>query len=380
MPRARDYFELRTGGSVSYVRYDSVEMLSEIGGIVFDCDGVLIDESTSYDEAIREAVSKIVGMLTGVRIDPSIISTELIYTVRSIGSFNNDWDTTYLLATALTARIASERLAETQSRLDRVRGGKFQQLEEDTVRDEDILVILRDWVGELDIMLGQLEATALPSHEVLTKVMPYQLASISSEVARVLRYPGRFGESLVVTVFDEVYFGSGNIRAVRGFPPFFNYQGRIEEEKLLVSEDTLRSLRDSVGKLGLSTGRGSWETYKTLGSLLDYFEKSACVFIGDIVAANPEDRSRYEKPSPWPLQEASSHLGVNGSILYVGNSMEDLLMWEKTNSLDGRYSFAGVFSGVKRLDMLDLFLERGADLAIPSVNVLPRVLHHLRGG
>jgi len=377
MSRTRDYFELRTGGGISYVKYDSVERLANLGGIVLDCDGVLIDESTSYDQAIREAVSKIVGIITGFGVRAEEIPVELIYTVRSIGSFNNDADTTYLLATALASRIASEKHVDIKSRLERILAGDFKHLSEDVRWDRQIGDILRIWMRELDLLLGQLEITALPAREVLTKILPENLYGISEEVTQALRYPGRYGESLVATVFDEIYYGSENMPVLRSVGPFFNYPGRVNDERLLVSEETLKRLREIAGKLCLSTGRGSWETYKTLGGLAEYLERAANIFIADIIATNPQDRGKYEKPSPWPLREAAALLKTEGNILYVGNSMEDLLMWENANKLENRYLFAGVFSGVKGLEMLDLFIERGADLAVSSINILPRILDYL---
>jgi phosphoglycolate phosphatase-like HAD superfamily hydrolase len=376
MSRTRDYFELRTGGSVSYVRYDSVERLADIGGIVLDCDGVLIDEGSSYDLAVREAVSKITSMLTGLEVKTEDIPVELIYTVRSIGSFNNDWDTTYLLATALTSHITTEKSLDIRSRLDKILAGDFLDLDvEPGWEGGDALKI---WMKELDALLGQLETTALSPREVLTKILPPDLYRISEEVTQALRYPGKYGESLVVTVFDEIYYGSENMPSLRGVGPFFKYPGRVNDERLLVREETLRRLREIGGKLCLSTGRGSWETYKTLGGLTEYLEKTACIFIGDLVAANPLDRGKYEKPNPWPLREAANLLKTDGNILYVGNSMEDLLMWENANKLENRYLFAGIFSGARGLDMLDLYIERGADLAVSSINILPRILDYLK--
>ncbi|MEM4328870.1 MAG: hypothetical protein QXI50_04325, partial [Candidatus Caldarchaeum sp.] len=72
MKDAREYLELRSGG-VSYVRYSSMERLSSITGAVFDCDGVLIDEKSSYDEAIKDAAAALLGFLTGLSFNSSDI-------------------------------------------------------------------------------------------------------------------------------------------------------------------------------------------------------------------------------------------------------------------------------------------------------------------
>jgi phosphoglycolate phosphatase-like HAD superfamily hydrolase len=378
MARAREYFELRTEGGTSYITYNSVEKLTDLAGIVLDCDGILIDESTSYDEAIKMAVSKIVGIVTGYTIDPELVSSNIIYTLRGIGSFNNDWDTTYLLSVILSSWIASDKGDRLHERLERVKAGDFS-LEPTQQIDSGLQEALRNRVRELDIVLGQLEMSALPVKDVLDKVLHSQYSGLRSRIDDCLGYPGEYGRSLVVTVFDEVYFGSDNIRNIRRAGPFFSYRGKINDERLLVDEDTLRKLKEHWGRLALSTGRGSWETYKTLGRLVDYLDSNACVFIGDLVASNPSQKMLYEKPSPWPLQKAASSLSMDGRILYVGNSVEDLLMFENANRIENRYLFAGVYSGVKALEMLEVWIERGVDMAIPSVNLLPKVLQHLSG-
>ncbi|MEM2515023.1 MAG: hypothetical protein QW419_00595, partial [Candidatus Caldarchaeum sp.] len=95
--RIREYLELRSSAGTAYVKYSFMERLPSVRSIVFDCDGVLIDEKTSYDQVIREVTVRLVTLLTGFEIAESAIPSEVIYAVRSVGSFNNDCDTVTLL-------------------------------------------------------------------------------------------------------------------------------------------------------------------------------------------------------------------------------------------------------------------------------------------
>src|SRR5487761_219798 len=56
--------------------------------IIFDCDGVLIDSSRSYDLALEQS-TKTFGSLLGFNV-PDI--SRLIGLLRKLGTFNNDWD------------------------------------------------------------------------------------------------------------------------------------------------------------------------------------------------------------------------------------------------------------------------------------------------
>ncbi|MCS7129561.1 MAG: hypothetical protein NZ919_02850, partial [Candidatus Caldarchaeum sp.] len=177
------------------------------------------------------------------------------------------------------------------------------------------------------------------------------------------------------TVFDEVFFGSDLIREVRGSGPYFEFEGKLKHEKLLVEPQTLESLQRRGLVLGMSTGRGSWETWRTLGSLSNMFEKQACVFIGDFVAAEPSKKELYEKPSPWSLVKAVKNLRREGYVLYIGNSAEDFIMYKKARKEVDKLVFAGVYDS--SYDVADYFQENGADLIIPKVNNLPKILEFL---
>ncbi|MDJ0269343.1 MAG: HAD family hydrolase [Aigarchaeota archaeon] len=389
MSQARNYFELRTARGLSYVRYESVERLSGVESAVFDCDGVLIDSRTSYDEAIRYTVAELVRALTGLEFSRDSISLETIYTIRGVGGFNNDWDTVHLLTTWLAIhapRESLERLAKLHRSADESSispSELMKKLGENTNHTEMTKDQIRQLLRSLEIKVQQYERTGMGYREIEEEVVYPELntgdaESIIRAINWALGYPGKYGEGLLVTFFDEAFFGSRNIRNVRRVGPYFSLDGSLEGEKLLVDEETMRELSSVFRKMGLATGRGSWETSKTMGALLNYFEPSARVFIADLVNDDIAGKERYEKPSPYALIEAAR--GMVGDVMYVGDSAADLILWQNAKKVEDRYVFAGVYGGVGDIDRIDQFMEGGADLIIPSVSMLPRVMRIIREG
>ncbi len=373
MSKIREYLSLRTGHSSLYIRFSSLDLLSDVGGVIFDCDGVLIDEKTSYDVAIRDVVSYVASHLTGLRLAPQMVPEETIYAVRRVGSFNNDCDTVYILVAWFLHKAAEELKVDLDERFGAIRSLTVEKFAATAsgyagFRDVDegsVVAIFRD----LEKFVAPLAATAM-SLEDVEKSLGFA-GEFSRRLRVLLKYPGVFGESILATVFDEVFFGSDTITHVRGKGPFFNFEGTLKHEKPMVVRDTLEALKGLGLRMGMSTGRGSWETWKTLSDFTDYFIRDACVFISDIVNREPGLKQEVEKPSPWSLRLAAEKLSAEGNIAYIGNSAEDFLMWRRARETDPRMLFIGVFG--KSEDLADFFIENGVDAAIPTVNQLPKV-------
>lgn len=62
--------------------------MTKYDGIIFDMDGVLVDVSQSYREAIRQTASYFLGRK---------VSISEINKIKNMPDMNNDWDTTYAL-------------------------------------------------------------------------------------------------------------------------------------------------------------------------------------------------------------------------------------------------------------------------------------------
>ncbi|MEM0336388.1 MAG: hypothetical protein QXN23_02535 [Candidatus Caldarchaeum sp.] len=374
-PPERKYLEYRTGMGTIYVKYSALEPLSRVDGVIFDCDGVLIDEKTSYDKVIQEVTAFLTHMLTGYTVDASSIRQETIYDIRAIGSFNNDANTIQLLVEWLVDRISAELDDKVWERMAELRSKTFTEMPNILQSSGNISgPLVESWLRELSRKVASFSGSAAGLTTLEEKIgIDMQLTNM---VKDVLKPGGRYGESLLTTVFDEAFYGSENVQNVRNAGPFFSFTGKLDEEKLIVSRDTLEKLSLHGIRLGICTGRGSWETWRTLGEFSRYFVKEACMFISDYINIDPVKYSYLEKPSPIPLLEALKGLGGDEPKLYVGNSAEDHIMFQRALSSQENLLFAGVTDNDYR--RLDYMFENEADLILASVNQLAKVFQLLR--
>ena len=72
--------------------------------IVFDMDGVLVDVSSSYREATREAAYIFLRDVAGLENLPHpLLSLEKLAEIKQLGGLNNDWDMTHKVASLFSA-------------------------------------------------------------------------------------------------------------------------------------------------------------------------------------------------------------------------------------------------------------------------------------
>lgn len=299
------------------------DTISDADGIIFDCDGVLVDVADSYGAAIIKTVSHVLGDVLGLPGTPPI-TPEVIQSFKDTGGFNNEIDLAYA---AILLRAAAERCA-------------------------------RDVPGMADM------AEACPDIAAAEQ-MAANMADISDIVER-LAYPS--AGSAVGRVFDQLFYGPVLYRRVFGTDSEFAGTGLIERERLILNQNIAGWLSERFGsKVGVVTGRGHESARHTLGGLLDAFNPAGSVFLED------EPRS-MAKPNPEPLVSAIDAMNIQHCI-YVGDSAEDLMM-ARAASGSHAVTFVGVYgSSASPQKRLDLFRSRGADHAVRSIADLPKLLN-----
>ena len=89
-----------------------------------------------------------------------------------------------------------------------------------------------------------------------------------------------------------------------------------------------------------------------------------------------EDESRdLAKPHPQSLIRAMKGLNSK-NCLYVGDSMEDIILTEKASELCFHATFCGIYGssklpGVKK----NMFIKKNAPFILESINSLPKALN-----
>ncbi|MEM1976510.1 MAG: hypothetical protein QXX29_01255 [Nitrososphaerota archaeon] len=348
------------------IHLKSYEKMREVEAIIFDCDGTLVDSTGSYYLADRMVACIILDKLYGLECRLGEDVNDVLARIEMLGGFNNDWNKTSLLIQAiiLSADKPPQRISNDIGEIRNVEsyfeGCLVEESSPECARSglKYLLEKASQFYGKF-MSLRDFEEIIDAEAEKMGRLKQIQ------ELRSILGPLTGYGSGLLATLYDEVYLGEDGVKERYGARPrFVSWRGLIDREKPLIERNTLEELVESAPKgLAMATGRGRWETEKALNGLLEYFDLEASVF-----AAEPP--SRYEKPDPRILIECSRKLGAE-RIMYVGNSMEDLLLVE--NAREG--GLDAVFTGVLTNPYaLEIFIRRGADAIIDEVNLLPRLL------
>jgi HAD superfamily hydrolase (TIGR01548 family) len=305
------------------------ETIDQIDGVIFDCDGVLVDVSKSYDLAIKQTTAFVLKKFANLESIPII--TEIINGFKDTGGFNDEVDVTYASILSLSAAKKLETDPE-----------KFIS---DVIKNAD--------------------KTGIESVE---KFLDSQNIDLS-EIRKKLDYPGSRSNNPLIQIFDQIFYGPKLYEKIFAKKSQFIEPGLIENDLVLVTADLLLSLKKKFGnKLAIVTGRGKESISYSLKELLSEFNVASCVFL--------EDESRnLAKPNPKPLIMSVEKLKTS-HCLYVGDSMEDLMMANEANKMGRKITFCGIYGTNKNPQSKRQFFENNqAPLILESINRLPKALN-----
>ncbi|MCS6803750.1 MAG: hypothetical protein RMM98_14110 [Acidobacteriota bacterium] len=367
------YHRRRFMGRTVYIKPAVVTQLRDIQAIIFDCDGVLIDTRRSYTATIIRTVRFLLDALVGVTIPARVVTPSIVETLRKSGGFNNDWNSTYVIALYLVSCLPRPYLEEfLQGRHAR------QRLSADAERLHDGLY---RFVAQANTTgLGPLESILMQGRQPR-----YRLQALH-RFKQLVQYPEQGAHSLLATIFDEIFYGPDLFQRVHRQPAqYYTGRGAIDNERPIITDATLKQLTKIVGtpNLGIASGRGTVATRYTLGAMFDAFNPRARILLEDDELNTHADvqtlRAERAKPAPYSLLAAAQAMNPFKRALYVGDSAEDFIMTRRANQHDPRYLFAGVTDSshdpkAKRM----MFVEAMADVILPSVNELPIFLQAVR--
>ena len=332
-------------------------------GFVFDCDGVLIDASSSYDLALRSSTEAFASLL-GVKIEDSSFE-KMVGVLRELGTFNNDWDTLAVLVASLY------RCSKDTSLLDRI--STINSLEQKLKEFEIESTTSRQAsnYADFDDLIGLVRKTKEGTRrdDIIARILP--LEETRARLYRAISYPEPVGKGLLSTLFDEIVYGRSVFKETYGFDCVtqrLSVPGLIVHERKLVSDSTFCALYNaSGGRLGIITGRPRVPTIYTLGSSYSnwFRDPGICLFTGDYMLDAEE-----VKPSPKPMLRVAAKLPSISPIVYVGDSGEDLMMTRNANPLlDERLLFVAVANSKEKRDFFEKH-DDSVDCIVSNVNEL----------
>ena len=302
---------------------------TKFDSIIFDCDGVLVDITNSYDQTIVKTTKYVLETLA--KINDSIqIDFKIIDGFKSTGGFNDEVDLTYA---AILSIVAAKKLKKDQTEF-------------------------------INLVIDNSDSTGIKSVETFIKDQ-----TDISEIIEQLSYPGSHKDNILYQIFDQLFYGPELYSKLFKNPSKFSESGLIENDVVIFNNDLADKLENKFhNQISMVTGRGKESVKYSLKQLLDKFDLQNSMFLED-------EPRELAKPNPQSL--VNSITGMNSkSCLYVGDSMEDFIMAKKATILGNNTTFCGIIGTSKNPEeKLQLFEQNEAILVLDSINLLPKVLN-----
>ncbi len=306
------------------------DSLKNIDGIIFDCDGVLIDITKSYDLAIQKTTSYILKEFENIS-DTLLVSSKIIDGFKATGGFNDEVDLTYAAILSLTA---ANKLNKEPN----------------------------DFIFQI---IQNADQTGIISVEKYLKKIEANISDIKNK----LNYPGNNHQNPLYSIFDQIFYGPELYYKLFNKKSQFSEPGLIENDEVIVNSELLSFLKKKFGKkISIVTGRGLESIRYSLKELLSEFNEKHSAFL--------EDKPReFAKPNPEPLIQAIKGMKTN-HCLYVGDSMEDFIMSKKASDSGYKTTFCGIIGTSKNPQQKQtLFEKHEAQLILNSIHDIPKALN-----
>ena len=314
-----------------FVDTTKIDKIKSLDAIIFDCDGVLIDITNSYDLAIKRTADFMLKEIAQID-QPNTVTTQMIEGFKTTGGFNDEVDTTYSLILSI---FAARRL------------------------NKPIVEFIFEVIKNCD-------QSGIRSVEKYLDTIMVDL----SEIRKKLAYPGPHDSNILYSTFDEIFYGTTlYYELYKRKPRFFDGKGLIDNDIVLVKKELINSLRKKFDKkIAIISGRGVVSAKYSLKELFTEFDLKNSRFL--------EDETRdFAKPNPQPL--ISSIKGLQSyCCMFVGDSMEDYIMAKKSEELGNKTVFCGIYGTSKDSEAKrKLFEEKNADMILETIDLIPKALN-----
>jgi HAD superfamily hydrolase (TIGR01548 family) len=323
--------------------------------IVFDMDGVLVDVSRSYREAVRMAARLFFkSASSGENLPDPLFSLTDLARVKQSGGLNNDWDLTFLIINLLFTQVQKPI----------------------TYRESDPWINYKKTIKHCDV--AGLAQFLLGRRSPLSTLLDIH-GRVSNDFITHL-YTGDVGSGNVIKqIFQEIYLGKVLFESVYQIQTkVFHEKGYIDQETLLIDQPTLESL-SRHNTLAIATGRPRIEADYPLDlfNLNKYF-----AFILTLDDCVKEEQKRFKKnrkkvslskPNPFMLDaiEAASANKVS-KYYYVGDMPDDMIAASRSRA---GFAGIGILKSSTDKDRLRRDLKQaGADYIIEDFDELVRIV------
>jgi len=313
-----------------FISDDISQKIQKFDSIIFDCDGVLVDIRNSYDHAINKTISAIMKELFNDEVG-DIVTSKIHFGLKSVGGFNDEVAVVYAIVMTLAASKKSEI--------------EFEKLIIDVINNAN--------------------ESGINSIDDYFKVQNIDLTEIKSK----LDYENSRKASYIHRIFNQLFYGPKLYEEIFNEKSQFNDNPLIDLDDIVLDNNLMLKLKNRFGtKISTVTGRGKFAFSYSMENFLDDFDMENSVFL--------EDRPlNLAKPNPESLVESISKINSKCS-LYIGDSMEDLLMVQKCQERGYDVSFCGIYGSSDEPKLkYELFQKNDAPFILKSIQELPKALN-----
>jgi len=313
-----------------FVSEQVIQKIQKFDSIIFDCDGVLVDIRNSYDEAINKTISAIMKELFDDDIG-YVVTSKIHFDLKAVGGFNDEVAVVYAVVMTL---IASKK---------------------SNIPFEKLI---------LDVISNANES-GINSIDTYFKTQNIELTEVKSK----LDYENSRKESYIHKIFNQLFYGPTLYEEIFNEKSKFSQEPLIDLDEIMLDENLMSKLKIRFDKkITTVTGRGKFAFSYSMKNFLNDFDTQNSVFL--------EDRPlEMAKPNPKSLIESISAIDSKCS-LYIGDSMEDLLMVEKCKESGHDVSFCGIFGSSDEPELkYELFQKNNASIILESIQELPKALN-----
>jgi len=328
--------------------------------IVFDMDGVIVDVSKSYREAVRQTARLFFKDAPGrEKLPDPLFSLHDLADVKQSGGFNNDWELTYHVLNLLMTQISVPDLPD---------GTDPWLLHEQTLKGCKLDGLV-GFLTSRDFSLVQLH------REAEKHASPFIQKMSSHDVST---------GNIVKQIFQEIYLGKNLFKSTYNLPARVHAgDGLIDRETLLIGSDVFQTLADT-NLLALATGRPGAEAEYALDhfEIRPYFRSifslDECLREENSILEKENKTVSLSKPHPFMLDAiAETHAQEIAHRYYIGDMPDDMLAASRS-----RYEYTGigmVMSAPDKTKLQEALLKSGADHIIQSVIELQEILTYHDG-
>ena len=313
-----------------FISDDISQKISKFDSIIFDCDGVLVDIRNSYDHAINKTISAIMKELFNDEIG-DIVTSKIHFGLKSVGGFNDEVAVVYAIVMTLVASKKSNI--------------EFEKLIVDVINNAN-----ESGINSIDSYFKEKNIDVI-------------------EIKSKLDYENSRKVSYIHKIFNQLFYGSKLYEEIFNEKSQFSEKPLIDLDSIVLDDNLISKLKNRFGsKVATVTGRGKFAFSYSMKNFLDNFDMENSVFL--------EDRPlNLAKPNPKSLIETISKINSNCS-LYIGDSMEDLLMVQKCREMGYDVSFCGIYGSSDEPKLkYELFQKNNASFILESIQELPKALN-----